>query len=42
MSNLIVICGPQAVGKMTVADKIIEMFQLVANEKDEKEYRYGV
>jgi len=25
-----------------VADRIIEMFQLVANEKDEKEYRYGV
>ena len=25
-----------------VADRVIEQFQLVANEKEEKEYRYGV
>ena len=69
MANLIIICGPQAVGKMTVAestrdkikynlmmnhdsiemsDKIfglatqIQRFGLVANEKEEREYRFGV
>lgn len=95
MANLIVVCGPQAVGKMTVAeslrdklkynmmmsksnllsdaanhrlnseegevwfehhikidnthlspdevaDMVIEKFKLVANEKEEKEYRFGV
>ena len=42
MANLIIVCGPKAVDKMTVADIVIETFQLVANEKDEKEYRFGV
>lgn len=53
MANLIVVCGPQAVGKNLkidntnllpdeVADKIIEAYGLVADEKEEKEYRFGV
>jgi hypothetical protein len=68
MANLIIVCGPQAVGKMVVAeslrdklkynmmmnhdntdlqpdqvaDKVIDAFGLTPNEKEEKEYRYGV
>ena len=38
MANLIVVCGPQAVGKMTVADRVITYFGLTANEKEEREY----
>ena len=42
MADLIIVCGPQAVGKMTVADLVIREFHLTAREKDEKEYRFGV
>lgn len=28
--------------KRDVADMVIEQFKLVANEKEEKEYRFGV
>lgn len=33
MAILIVVCGPQAVGKMTVAERL--------GDRDEREYRFG-
>lgn len=50
MANLIVICGPQAVGEMTVAESLRDKpeynlmlrFRLEAREREEKEYRFGV
>ncbi len=52
MANLIVVCGPQAVGKMVVAggcfyfaelsaDLVIEAFGLTPDDKEEREYRFG-
>ena len=43
MANLIIVTGPQAVGKMTVAERLRDKtFALTANDKEEKEYRFGV
>ena len=42
MANLIIVCGPQAVGKMMVADMVIREFKLAVKDRKEKEYRFGV
>ncbi len=42
MANLIVVCGPQAVGKMVVADIVIKEYDLKVLDKSEKEYRFGL
>ncbi len=44
MANLIVVCGPQAVGKMIVAESLRDKlkYNLKAKQKEKKEYRYGV